>query len=701
MKKEPIGLYLFRFTLGFGLFAFMAMLYWSSLLLEDDLKEVQSDVEKVQENLQDVLLETQKMRHELLQAIRQGQQTTRTQAASSLPVVMGVRPHIDPSLPNLLEEDKFYAETLPQLVGPNFRPKGTRRAATIGKPANLHPFSNWAQISEWNSMCQGSVATAQFGKMGTFAPDMGIKIEQRSDSRGRTEFWVHLRDDLYWEPLDSRHFPDSVDLAAHFRHRHPVTAHDFKFHFDAVMNPHVDEAGAASLRTYLSDIEEIRVVDDLTFVVRWKEVNGKVKFTAKMWTGALTPLATWIYQYFPDGTKIVDGNEDADTYRTNSVWAQNFGQHWARNIIASCGPWIFDGFTDEAIRFRRNPAYYNPYKVLVENYEVRFRESPDAIWQDFKAGKIDTYALRPEQLIELEDFYADDQYEKQSDLGLKINRLDYMGRTYSYVGWNQATPYFSSTKVRRAMTMAIDRQRIIEQNLNGMAVSITGPFFLASPSNDPSIRPTPFNLKEARRLLEEDGWYDSDGDGVIDKEINGKRVPFRFSLTYYVKNPTSKANAEYLATALREVGVECHLNGVDLADLSSSIDEKSFDALFLAWGLGSPPEDPKQLWHSEGAKEPGSSNHSGFANAAADEIIEKLHYEYDEEERLKLYHRFHAIIHAEAPYTFLYTPKSILLYRDYVKNVFIPAERQDLVPGANSPEPSSEVFWLANPEPVR
>jgi len=126
--------------------------------------------------------------------------------------------------------------------------------------------------------------------------------------------------------------------------------------------------------------------------------------------------------------------------------------------------------------------------------------------------------------------------------------------------------------------------------------------------------------------------------------------------------------------------------------------KKSFDAVMMGWALGSPPEDPKQLWHSSGAKEKGSSNHIGFANSEADRIIEDLHYEYSETERRKLYHRFHAIIHDEAPYTFLYTTKSVLLYRDYVKNVFIPAERQDLIPGANVPEPSDDIFWLADRE---
>lgn len=152
-------------------------------------------------------------------------------------------------------------------------------------------------------------------------------------------------------------------------------------------------------------------------------------------------------------------------------------------------------------------------------------------------------------------------------------------------------------------------------------------------------------------------------------------------------------------TALKEIGVVCHLNGVDLADLSAKFEEKSFDALFLGWSLGQPPDDPTQLWHSEGAKKQGSSNAIGFVNEEIDEIIEKLNYEYDPEKRRELYHQFDKIIHQEQPYTFLYAPKTIMLYRDYVQNVFIPSERQDLIPGANVAEPASSIFWLKKTAP--
>lgn len=720
MNKEPIGLYIFRFVLGLGLFAFMCMLYWSSVLIEQDMKGLRGDFAQLKNDLFSLRADTNKIRTDILQTIVEEQHSllgiarqnenhsnenpSSTQKKQRSQASLNVRQHIDPSLPNLLEEDSFYAETLPKMLGPDFKPSGVFQSASIGHYDNLHPFSQWAEVIGWVNQCTVSVAKGLFGKYETFSPDMAIKMEERRDDKtGAPVFWVHLRDNVYWQPLRSELFEDKIELAPIFLRKHQVTAEDFKFYFDAVMNPYVQEQGAASLRTYLGDIEEIKIIDKLTFTVRWKaktfkDDNGKeeqkIKYIAMLWTGALKPLPSFVYKYFPDGKKIVEDDADPETYRTNSVWAQNFSQHWSRNIIVSCGPWIFDGKNDRQIKFKRNQDYYFPYTVLVEGMEVYFKDSFEGEWQDFKSNKLDTYNIQPSQLIELETFLNSEQYKQQASAGSQVKRLDYVGRQYGYVAWNQAKDFFKSQKVRQALTMAIDRQRIIKQNLNGMGIEITGPFFPFSPDYDKNIKPLPFDLQKARYLLEEEGWYDSDGDGIIDKEINGKRVPFRFTLTYYVKNTLTKSICEYVATALKEVGIVCNLNGVDIADLSAALDDKSFEAISLYWGYGSPPEDPRQLWYSTGAKEKGSSNFIGFVNPEIDKIIDALDYEYNREKRIELYFRFDAIIHQEAPYVFLYTPKIALLYRDYVQNVFIPAERQDLVPGANIAEPDSSVFWL-------
>jgi len=667
----------------------LVMLWWSSLLIEKDIKTLTFQMEALTKKVNHL---PSRIQHIAINQVH----TSRPEEG---------RPHIKAQYDNLLSEDLFFSKTLPEQLPADFEPHGTRRETILGRPENLHPFNGFATVSSMINMCSVSVAQLQFGKYETMAPDMAIKLEKRevAGSPQIFEYWIHLRDHVYWQPLHPHHFPQDFELSDHFQKKHKVTAHDFKFFYDAVMNPHISEAKAAALRSYYNDIEEFRVIDDLTFVVRWKqdeivdELGNRVptaKYSAQGLTGALQPLASFVFQYFSDGQKIVDDDSDPDTYRTHSVWAQNFSQHWAKNCIVSCGPWHFDKINDEKIIFRRNPDYYVPYLILVDRLVYTFKESVEAVWQDFKSGKSDLCQLTPNQLIELENFLVSEEYKRQEKEKFAIKRIDYVAKSYYYLGWNQHKPFFKNVKVRRAMTMAIDRNRIISQNLNEMGVAITGPFFRYSPAYDASIDEWSYNPDQARQNLDEEGWVDIDGDGIRDKIFDGQTVAFRFTLAYYVKSHASKSIAEYIKGQLREVGIACQLKGLDLPDLSRQFEDKTFDAIYMGWKLGAPPEDPKQLWHSDGATMKGSSNAIGFNNATVDGLIERLSYESNQERRVELYHNFHKIIHENAPYTFLYSPKVRLLYRENVKNLFIPSQREDLVPGANMTEPDLRIIYF-------
>ena len=516
------------------------------------------------------------------------------------------------------------------------------------------------------------------------------------------EFWIFLRDDILWQPLKQSWFSNDIRLNSHFLKKYPLTAHDFKFYFDTVMNPFVTSPAAVVMRQMFDDILEMRVIDDYTFVLKWKsypvEIEGeqvkRPKYLAKSITLGFIPLARFVYQYYPDGSKIVEEDQEPTTYRTNSTYAQSFMEHWAKNIIPSCGAMRFEGKTDQAIYFSRNPDHFEPLDCLIQKLEVQFKPAVEGVWQAFKAGDLDNFNIQPDQLIEFKDFLQSPAYLKQAEKGKKINHLDYVYRAFSYIGWNQQRPLFSSKKVRRAMTLAINRQRIIQQIASGMGIELSAPFYPFSNAYDPSIQPWPYDPLAARRLLEEEGFADLDGDSYLEKETSEGLLKFEFSLIYFVKNPTTKAICEYVATALKEIGVKCNLQGVDIADLSALFDDKNFDAYTLAWALQDPPEDPRQLWHSSGAKEKGSLNAIGFANAEVDKIIDQLTYTYDPDKRTALYHKLDAILHEEVPYTFLYTPRYRMAYREYLQNVFLPIDRQDILPGAVVAEPEPTIYWI-------
>lgn len=683
MKKNGMIRFLLRFVTWSAVVAILGMIYWSNQIQEERLRVINQELEKLQKELK-----TQE-RHD-----------TSLFPGAKKRLKAKTRIHIDPKYKNLLEEDSFFTSTMPKLVGKNFVPKGTLRLATIGSPQNLHPFSQWAMVSEWTGYCQGSIAAQKFGFYERMAQDFAIKMEQRKTDRpDRVAFWVHLRDDLFWQPLEQRHFPDDIQLASHFLHKTQLTAYDFKFYWDALSNTHVDVPDAVTMRFLLRDIEKVEVIDDLTFVVTCKLTHTgdnvlSLPYAVPFYVSQLKPLPRFVYQYNPDGTKICPDDAGGDFYRTSSTWAQSFSQHFASRVIVSCGPWIFDGINDRQIRFRRNGDYYSKTQALYEALEVSFLETTEALFRDFLAQKIDLCIINPQSLVELERYLESPEYKKEQQKGNAIRRLDFLQRRYTYLGWNEKRNLFASKKVRQALTLAIDRARLIRQNLNGQGVEITGPFFYGSPENDPELAPYPFDPDKAKLLLAEKGWYDSVGDGVLHKVIDGKSVPFSFSLVYFVKDPIAKINCEQIAQSLKQIGIDCRLSGMDIADLSAAFEDKDFDALYLSWSLAAPPEDPRQLWHSEGKDVKGSSNMIGFQNVLVDRLIEKLQFEKNQEIRTKLFRQLHGVLYEEQPYTFLFSPTGTLLWWNWIQNVFIPKERQDLIPGATVEQPSYMISWF-------
>ena len=669
-------------TLLIGIIAFfLVMQYWSSDLVEERLIQIQKKIDAMQAKI------------DTIQLIRMESKPVENKLQKENP---------DSKYPNLLVDDPFDEHILPEMLGSHFKPYPLKFLATIGKPENLHPFANWLIVSQAYSYCLGTAGRPKTGFYEIYSPYFATRVEERLDPDGKGgAFWVFLRDDIFWQPLKQNLFPDNVQLAPHFLKPYPVTAHDFKFYYDVSMNPFNQETSAVVQRQQFQDLEDFVVVDDHTFYMRWKYREFKEGdktvyrriYRATLLTIGSSPLPRFVYQYYPDGSKIIADDQAVDAYRTNSSFAQQFMEHFAKNYIVSIGPYDFNGFDDSGLNFIKIPQFFDPVGALYNEVEIAFRNSQDSIWSDFKTGKMSVYELPSYQLPEYERFLGSSIYAEQKKNGQAIKRLDYLNRTFTYIGWNEKNPLFKDREVRQALSYAIDVDRIIHELLNDLAVRIVGPISNDSSNINPHLKPIPYDPSKARELLKAQGWKDMNGNGVLSKEIDGKMVPFSFSLTYFVKSTIGKAIAEVVSGQLKNVGIQCDPKGVEVADLSAKIDDKDFEAVMMAWALAAPPEDPRQIWSSEGKTLKGSSNFISFGNDRVDEIIHLLDYENDKEKRKQLYWEFQEILYQQQPYTFLFTPMATLLYRETVENVFIPKNRQDLIPGAVVSEPISSIFY--------
>ncbi len=586
---------------------------------------------------------------------------------------------------NLLIQDPFYQETLPDLIGKGFKPRGVYRTPYYAKPSNLHPFSNNPFVSSLWNLCTGSLSQMQTGHYQTMTPNLAIRIDKKETELGN-DYLVELRPGLFWNPLDPKQV-GVPNLADCFLKKVKVKALDFKLYLDLIKNPYVELPLAASLRTHYEDLESIEILDDDHFIVHWK---GKKNINQAELTGQLKPLPSHVFLYSSDGKPFL---EEVDSKTSELLHAKHFVSHWAQKTIVSCGPWKLHSYSLDGIELARNQNYPEPFRALFEKMHFIYKASPNTAWQAFKLGELDSFYLTPFQWNDFQHFLHSDLYQKQQEkTGESIEKKEFKTKMYYFIGWNQKNPILKDQKVRQALTYALDRNLIIKHFLKGFAKPLSGPFIPGGFSYNDNLLPLEVNPKKACKLLEEAGWHLSQLEGIREHKETGE--PLRFHLIYFLRNELAGSICQYISNSLREVGVDCILEGLDYAPFMQRYQKKDFDALYMAWSLGTPPEDPGQTWSSKEAERGGSSNIIGFKNEEVDRLIDQLKNCVDLPTRKRCYHRIHEIIHEEQPYTFLYVPTQIFLHRSSLGNVFIPSERPDLTLNADVQEICPRLFYF-------
>lgn len=435
-----------------------------------------------------------------------------------------------------------------------------------------------------------------------FKPSLADRWEPLPGGSG---YEFHLRDGVKWH--------DGV----------PLTADDVVFTYNAIMDPRVD---AAVLRGYLSQIKSVTKRDDHTIVC---ELHNPY-FLALEFCSGLPVLPKHLY---PD---LATFNESP----TN------------RAPIGS-GPYRFVKWENgREIVLERNDDYWGVKPAIASLRFVVVSENA-AAFQMLKKKQMDMLQLRTVQWSRQTDSEAfNAQFEKKETYPPQVQ----------FVGWNLRRPQFASATLRRALTMLVNRQGVVDHLLYGNGKVITTDCYYYGPCYDHSIEPWSFDPVAASRLLDAEGWIDHDGDGVRDK--NG--VPFRFSLTYAASSTSSSRIASIMREDMKKAGIDMTAQGLEWTVFLKGIEERHFDAVILGWS-GPVERDPYQIWHSSQIEK--GSNFVGFSNPQADVIIESIRRELDPEKRQALHYQLHRILHEEQPYTFLFISPSYWAVHKRFENV--------------------------------
>ncbi|PIR17410.1 MAG: peptide-binding protein [Deltaproteobacteria bacterium CG11_big_fil_rev_8_21_14_0_20_49_13] len=427
-----------------------------------------------------------------------------------------------------------------------------------------------------------------------------------------------------WEVSEDHHtYTFNLRKDVKWQDGYPFTADDIIYSYSVIMDPKVD---AAVYRAGLGDIENVEKLSDHSV----KFVYKKPYFRGLLVCGGISIVPKHI---FDDGT--------------------DFNKHPANRNPIGTGPYIFKEWkTKRKIVLESNGSYWKKPPEL-KGLVFQIIEDSTVPLQQLKKGEIDMAELRAIQ------------WERSTGsraFNARFNKVKYYLPQYSYIGWNIKKPFFSDARVRRAMSMMIDKQKILEKLSFGLGIVVEGPQYYFSDSYGHNIKPDPFDPKAAAKLLDEAGWIDHDGDGIRDKD----GIPFKFDYCYVASSVSASRIGTMLREDLSKTGIVMNMKGLEFNALIKVIDERSFDAITLAWSV--PFEnDPYQLWHSSQIED--GSNYVGFSNKEADEVIEAIRVEFDKEKRDELYKRLQMILHIEQPYTFLFNPATLLAYSKRFTNV--------------------------------
>jgi peptide/nickel transport system substrate-binding protein len=420
----------------------------------------------------------------------------------------------------------------------------------------------------------------------------------------------------------------------------PVTADDVVFSYDLVRNPAIN---AERTRAYLTKLKDVKKIDDYT-----------VEFT----------FSEFYYQNFEYAAGVDVPVMPKHFY--SKFTPDEFNEK--TGLLMGSGPYKLespDGWTPgQPIELVRNDRYWGEPGTFDK-----------IIYREIEAEATEMVMFGNQELDQVH--CAPDTFKRMSEdprLTEVGNAFSYNSpfRGYTYCGWNQRRinngkeepTFFADKRVRLAMTLLLDRERICNEMMYGLATVPSGPFARGTGQSDPDIKPWPFDVERGTALLREAGFEDRNGNGVLES-ADGKE--FRFKITYPSGVAVWDKVALYMKDAYARAGIVAEPDRIDWPVLVNRLNTSDFDAICLGWST-TPESDPYQVFHSSQMKGQGD-NRTGYSNPELDAVIEKARTTVDRAERMKGWHAVHRILHDDQPYTFLTLRNELRFINKRVANV--------------------------------
>jgi ABC-type transport system substrate-binding protein len=305
------------------------------------------------------------------------------------------------------------------------------------------------------------------------------------------------------------------------------------------------------------------------------------------------------------------------------------------------GPYMMDGpwRHDEGITVTKWDDYAGDQEAVADTVDFQMFTTPTAAFRDFQNGGLDVISLAPEVYLEAQNTVQDILEEPTA--------------TLTYMGFPTTEPPFDNPQVRQAISMAIDRQLIVEQVLNGLAYPSTDIVTPPIPgSRDDACQYCTFDPEQAKQLLDEAG-----------VDLEGETVTWYFN--------ADAGHDQWVEAAARQVqenlGLDYELEAQEWAKYLEFLDKQAFTGPFrLGWSLDYPsPENYiRPLVGCEG-----DSNYTGYCNEELDQKLEDADQAATLDEAIGLYQEAGDIALEDMPIIPMWSGKTAIAHSDEVGDV--------------------------------
>lgn len=283
----------------------------------------------------------------------------------------------------------------------------------------------------------------------------------------------------------------------------------------------------------------------------------------------------------------------------------------------------------------------SPESWNLAELKVRFLEDEAAKFTAWRNQEIDWLAPDDPQTVMDQNPEAAAHY--------RLHVYDPVSKGHEMVVWNHRRPKLAKWRVRRALTMLFDREKIGTLLLNGLGTPAVAWFKPGQPEYPERLRPWPFDPDAARQLLAEAGF--------------GKEHPLRVEILAPEEHSLYRRILAAAGPAFEQAGVKLVPRGMPWAEVWKRREQGDWDAYMAKWDHGGPLIDPYEWFHSSQIGE-GGWNKCGYRNPKVDQILARARRELDPKQRVALFQQFNQVFHDEQPVTLLVHLRSAILLHD-------------------------------------